>query len=380
MYRALQRINEMHLYVTNRCNMHCTYCSDCPETKQNNRALKFDNMSEEIAVQFIDLILANSKLRRILIVFHGGEPTLQSVYWYAEVINHIKLQAERNKKVIELAMQSNCLSLSDEYLDLFREYDIKVGTSLDGFPELNNKTRQNGEQALQNILKIKKLGILGGVIAIINKNNCNYIRPMLDFFESHNLMNVCFNILYCVGSGKNLNPLDELEIFNLYREIYIYLNETKGERVIERNVIFMLRKFLQPLTSSEHLLHLSCYSPFCHAGITNIICDMSGNLFPCGCSDIDVYKLGSIFDLNDDAATNALLHLHHKNSKYEKICSFCEANTICSFGCPAFSNEDKATESHRCKATKEFYLFLRAEQKSRISEILANSKYFLSDH
>lgn len=374
MIRMLNRINEMHFYVTSRCNMGCLYCSD-----GTKRASAAGNpfMDIETAKKYVDLIFSCSKRDHVSVVFHGGEPTLQKLEWYYDLIEHIEYQAKNCKKEVELTLQSNCMTISDEYIDLFIRKKIIVGASLDGPPAINNLTRAKGEKVLANILRLKEINRLGGVICVITDKNCDNIGHILQFFENQALHSISFNIFYSVGDANKFPPLSAHKIFDIYRSTYKYMKATGGNKVAERSVSLMLSKFFHPMTKKELMNNLDCYSPFCHAGIYTIICDTDGSLFPCGCSDFPKFKLGSINSFDRDHYLNILGLLHKKGEKYNRLCISCFANSICSFSCPAFNEEDTATEQHLCEATKMFYRFLEAEPPEVVAEIvMATEEYY----
>jgi len=331
-------------------------------------------MELNVAKKYVNLIFSNTHCGNIIIVFHGGEPTLQSLEWYTALIEFIEIQATHYNKVIKFTMQSNCLNLSDDYLDLFKNKKVIIGASLDGPSEINDLTRANGAVVLTNILKLKTYDLLGGVICVITERNCDKVPEILHFFEEMGIYSVNFNIFYSVGGGRKLRPLSAKQIFGTYKHTYEYLKATRGKRIIERSVAIMVSKFFKPLTNKETLNNLNCYSPFCHAAISTVLCDTEGDLFPCGCSDSPKFKLGSIYSMDVKHYLNVARLLHKKDEKYNKICSHCFANTICSFGCPAYYNDDTVTHRNLCAATKKFYQFLEGESKDNIKNIAKASK------
>ena len=241
---SLTRINEMHLYVTSKCNLRCVYCSD-NDTDASSPENPFDEHRNRQEIRRIP-IFAHSQRDRMIVVFHGGEPTLQNLQWYHELIGHIEERAHQFEKQFELTMQSNCLHLTDPFLDLIAKKNIQVGTSLDGPPHLNDLTRANGTKVLANILKLKEAERLGGVISVVTKHNCRQVPEMLQFFQAHGLNTVSFNICYSVGGARLLVPLTADEIFRVFTDTYGYLKTTGGKNVVERFVSIMMKKFIQP--------------------------------------------------------------------------------------------------------------------------------------
>lgn len=367
----LKNINEIHLYVTGNCNMKCIYCSDV-----SKRIKKYHEnfMDINIALEYIDLIIRSTCAEHIQIVFHGGEPSLVPASWYSSIIDYISVETIKWKKTYELSLQSNCLAINDDLFDLIKLHNITVGGSLDGPPKINNLSRMNGAKALKNIKRLQEINRLGGVITVITKTNYHKVPEMMKFYEAQRLYDVSLNFVYLAGEAKVLTPLSSDDIFYVLLESYRYFVQTQGKKVVERMMKTILSKYITKPTKADVLNSLDCYSPFCHAGIKTIICGVDGDLYPCGCSDYNKFHLGTLKSINEDNFNNILKNLHKKNEKYTKVCSRCNANTICTFGCPAFSDQDKITDENICLATKRFYTFLCNEDQVLIRGYLSNVK------
>ena len=77
------------------------------------------------------------------ITFHGGEPLVPGSPFYREALPLLKEGLAPRR--VRFAMQSNLWLLNDELCELFREYRVSVGTSLDDPPldcsVLHNRAR-----------------------------------------------------------------------------------------------------------------------------------------------------------------------------------------------------------------------------------------------
>lgn len=144
-----------------RCNLACTYCyyffhgdESYKDRDPVMRKSQFSPIAEFLKQGAIDL-----KLERISIVFHGGEPTLQKTRDFALFCSILYEQISPVTK-ITFGIQTNGLHLTDEWLDLFEQYDVHVGVSIDGPKEYQDHYRldHDGKGSYERIaLNINRL-------------------------------------------------------------------------------------------------------------------------------------------------------------------------------------------------------------------------------
>lgn len=377
-YRSyvLANVKDIHFDVCNVCNLSCIYCSAYHPTSQQNSF-----MPSAIANKYIDLVFERTCAPDIGLMFYGGEALLQSVSWYHDVIGYARSQAMKYGKKLHFYMQSCVTLLDPERLDLIEEYNIIIGTSLDGPPEINEKSRGKTELVMANILKLKETGCFGGVICTANQYNYDKMAEVLRFFENNEIFWVAVNIVYSIGRGQSLIPLSADKVFAVYGGIYSYLVDTKGKKVVEANMSARLDKYVYPPTSSDFREKLSCNHPICGGGVTLVLCDTDGDLYPCGCANMtDQFRLGNVNSLNPQAFIDQTYVFHTKSRKHDEKCHSCEAAQICNFGCTGFRAMDRVTDESECRATKMLYSFLKRSDKGVIKETVQNLRTGKQEH
>ena len=199
---VLRNVKDIHFEVCNVCNLCCIYCSAYHPTSGKNHFMPL-----EIAHSYIDLVFERTCAPDIGLMFYGGEALLQEVSWFHNVIEYANNQARKHHKKLHFYMQSCATLLDAERLDLIKSYNIIIGTSLDGPPEINEKTRGKTELVMDNIVRLKDVGCFGGVICTANQYNYDRITDVLQFFEEREIFWVAVNIVYSIGRGHNLIPL-----------------------------------------------------------------------------------------------------------------------------------------------------------------------------
>ena len=147
------------VYLTNKCNMACTYCyedlADRPSQLQTKAKIK----------QHIDQILERESDpdQQTLILLFGGEATLE---W--ENCKYVMTYAYSKKKNVHFQLTTNGIKfLSDKFLDQYannwfqQRGFLSVDISFDG---VGNKERiyHNGRQTATDVIKVfRKLNARG---------------------------------------------------------------------------------------------------------------------------------------------------------------------------------------------------------------------------
>ena len=168
------------LKIAARCNLACPYCYmyEGPDQSWRERP-KF--MSEQTARQTFWRIaehVCEKGLEEVALTFHGGEPLLAGV---DRIRRYLESAKELVPARIDFSVQTNGTLLSEEYLDLFCEFDVKIGLSIDGDREANNRFRKfkNGRSSFDRVISAIKLidsrpewaRLLTGYLAVIDLRN-----------------------------------------------------------------------------------------------------------------------------------------------------------------------------------------------------------------
>ncbi|MFC2165273.1 radical SAM protein [Acidobacteriota bacterium] len=163
------------LYLTHRCNLHCTYCN-FPE-------METPELSTEEWRSVIDK-LGDLGCRRIAIL--GGEPLLRRDL--AEIIAHVRMRQ------MSCILTSNGLLVS-EYITCLSQLNTLV-LSLDAAGAENDEVRGEGVWRAVNeaITAAKKLGIPVKINAVLSAKTSSKLENLLSFIDRHEL-HITINIM-----------------------------------------------------------------------------------------------------------------------------------------------------------------------------------------
>lgn len=128
--------------VASRCNLNCSYCYvyNQADSGWRDRPALMSHETFAAAVDRIGRHCALSGQKTVDITFHGGEPTLVGPDRFARMCALVR---ERLGELVDvtLAIQTNGTRLDARWVTVLREHGIRVGISLDGPEEINDRFR-----------------------------------------------------------------------------------------------------------------------------------------------------------------------------------------------------------------------------------------------
>jgi uncharacterized protein len=125
------------LHVTNRCNLHCSYCyvhqSDAMMNERTARA----------AVQAVFRSAVRHNFRAVKLKYAGGEPTLN--FPLLRLLHRCaRALADRHGLELKEVILSNGVALTDEMLIALRDMGMRLAVSLDGVGAVHDAQRGRG--------------------------------------------------------------------------------------------------------------------------------------------------------------------------------------------------------------------------------------------
>lgn len=123
-----------------RCNLACDHCYvyAMADQRWRRRPKRMSRATIDLTAQRVADHVRTHRLAEIEVVVHGGEPLLAGT----KVIDHLVVRMrELVPAVVRVSVQTNATLLDREFLDLFRRLDVRVGVSLDGDEDANDRHR-----------------------------------------------------------------------------------------------------------------------------------------------------------------------------------------------------------------------------------------------
>lgn len=133
---------------TMACNMRCKHCFN------GDNYILAEKLDVRKACLFMEK--ACQEYKKVKVTFHGGEPTLVGIEFYKTFYSRQReLQRQYNTQINNLIV-TNGLLLTDEFIDLFNEYDVLINLSFDG--PFNDLLRQQTQKVQEIVFKVRNKG------------------------------------------------------------------------------------------------------------------------------------------------------------------------------------------------------------------------------
>ncbi|MDF6041572.1 radical SAM/SPASM protein FxsB, inactivated metallohydrolase extension form [Streptomyces sp. JH14] len=152
---------EIVLKVHSRCDLACDHCYVYEHADQSWRT-RPKTISDEVIFRTARRLAEHAKthaLPSVSVILHGGEPLLAGPARLRRICEELTAAFEGVAE-LDLRIHTNGLQLSPRYLDLFSEYDVKVGISLDGDREANDRHRRFADGRSSHPLVLKAVELL----------------------------------------------------------------------------------------------------------------------------------------------------------------------------------------------------------------------------
>ena len=167
--------------VGNSCNLRCDYCF-YHETDQSTNCCMSYELLEKFLIEYMNLFVGH-----LVFIWHGGEPLLAGLPFFRKIIE-IQSQTIKNNQEIQNLIQTNATLINEEWAEFFKEYDFKVGISLDGDKKSHDRFRKNCnskgsfDQVLRGTKILRAHNIEPGIIQTLTASNLSQTQENFNFF------------------------------------------------------------------------------------------------------------------------------------------------------------------------------------------------------
>ena len=121
------------------------------------------------------------------VTFHGGEPLLAGAGYFRMALE--KLAGGPRSRWPAFAAQSNLWLLDEELCEIFLDYEVSIGTSLDGPEPINDAQRGKGyfRRTMEGIELARSHGLKVGCVCTFTSASARRAREVLEFFRREGL-------------------------------------------------------------------------------------------------------------------------------------------------------------------------------------------------
>ena len=162
-----------------------------------------DQNTAKETVRFVHSIARELDMKKISVIFHGGEPLLASHEVWETLLSGI---ADTPGGIpVSFNVQSNLWRLDERFLELFKRYSVSIGTSIDGPKDICDMNRGEGyyERTMESIEKAERSGFSIGAIATLTKQSKPHAEEIFRFFRDRGISPVLHAAVSSIETAKD---------------------------------------------------------------------------------------------------------------------------------------------------------------------------------
>jgi uncharacterized protein len=344
------------------CNLDCEYCYYL-EKKDLYPETKSFRMSEEVLDDFTRQYIYGQPANtpEVNFVWQGGEPTLMGVSFFRKAFSLQKKYARPGMNITN-SFQTNGTLLNDDWAELFRDYDVLVGISIDGPEEIHDEFRPDKEgyssffEVMNGLEYLIKHDVRFNTLTCVQSTNSSYPAKIYRFLKKIGSTHLQFIPI--------VEPEENGEVS--YRSVHpvkygSFLCGVFDDWLRSDDVG---RIFVQDFDVTLNLV-AGNPSPLCiHAETCGhaMALEHNGDLFSCDHFVFPEYKLGNIGEQRIETLHESDRQQQFgfdKKTKLPKFCRDCEFLSVCNGGCPKdrirTSPDGEPGLNYLCRGYKKFY-------------------------
>jgi len=351
--------------LTKQCNLHCSYCFERSE-RFNIRRI---NLSEakEIMHKVRDYCVRN-RIARLNLNFSGGEILMLGKRYLTFLFKYCRAAFAKDRIALTINVQTNLTLLDIEFIEIFKKYNIEVGTSFDVYGE--NRRFANGKSTkkimIDKILLMLRNGLpLAGSIVVVNGRNYDKALKTYEFY-SKTLIN--FHPMM-VFPWTN-DPSHTLQITIQQYINYLKIIATKhvsreGAEIILANI----DSYIGLLKKGAGNYHWCAFEKNCFENRFFIL--NNGDVFPCYYLQNGEFYLGNILkkSLNSIVRTKKISRLRKRHNSIVKKCKGCRYLGLCNGGCMALAYYESGSLSEPsqfdCRVNRSMFKYIKGLLKKQ---------------
>jgi uncharacterized protein len=302
------------------CPSECNYCWSSEEGSPV--------MSIETVQEIVNW-LKNFREEPVTFTFHGGEPLLAGYDFFKEALPLLSEGLKELKPAF--ALQTNLWNITPEMAELFNEYNIPIGSSIDGPEEINNLQRGEGyyERTMNGYEIAKAHDLKVSFISTFTSYSIDYKEDIFNFFLENGLT---LKLHPALPSLRSKDPTKWALDPKRYGELLIYLLDKYLENMGEIEIM-----------NIDHL----CKCVLTRRGTVCTFVDCMGDTFAVG-PDGSIYPcyrfvgmpeyiMGNVKDhptVEDLQESESAKLLEEFKNYVDENCRKCSYVRFCRGGCP----------------------------------------------
>lgn len=168
------------------CNLDCKYCYFLK--KETLFPGSNFRMSDQVLEEYINQYIRTQPQPEVSFAWQGGEPTLMGVDFFRKAV---ELQAKHRRPGMRIlnSLQTNAITLDEEWCEFFRDHHFLIGVSLDGPQELHDHYRVDKggapsfHRVMQGIDLLQKHSVAFNILTTVHAANEDHPIRVYEFLR-----------------------------------------------------------------------------------------------------------------------------------------------------------------------------------------------------
>ena len=319
------------------CNINCSYCY-LPQ-----RDVKTVMQQSTIATLFAKIFASGWMAQGLTVIWHAGEPLVVPISFYQQAFAAI--EALRPPALqLRHSFQTNGMLITPDWCDLFKQWHVGVGVSIDGPKHIHDAHRvtRSGrgtfDKTIAGIRMLRHEKVPFHVISVLSQQGINAPKELHDFYLAEGIEDVCFNVEESEGDHvSGLFAADKAkERFRNFLGDFWRLSRKSGRIRFIRELDGMLPRVFRP---DQSVIGNAQVEPF---GMMNVDChgnvsSFSPELLGLKDGNYDDFIVGNIHtdSLEDMRRSRAMTRMTRDIAAGVEACrQECEYFSVCGGGAP----------------------------------------------
>jgi uncharacterized protein len=319
------------------CNIDCTYCY-LPNRRDRS------TMSQDTLRALFERVFASGwAASSITVIWHAGEPLVLPPSYYRDAFDLIETLRPSDVS-LRHSIQTNGMLISDAFCELFRDYHVGIGVSLDGPRHLHDAHRltRGGrgtfDQTMAGIRLLQRHNVEFHVITVLTAGSLEDPDALVRFYLDAGIDQVCFNVEESEGDHTSdlFAAADVRGRFASFLDHFWRQARQSGRFSYIREIDGMLPRILRP---EEAVMGNEQIVPF---GMLNVACNgdvssFSPELLGLRNADYSDFIIGNVntHTLEQMQASAPMQRMAADIDRGVALCrSTCEYFSVCGGGAP----------------------------------------------
>lgn len=322
------------------CNLDCKYCYFLSKEKlyPNSDFRMSDNLLEEYTRQYIE----SQTVPEITFAWQGGEPTLMGVDFFKQAVSYQQKYKKPGTRITN-SLQTNAVTLDDEWCKFFKDNNFLIGVSLDGPKDLHDFYRvdKGGQPTFDRVMAgidlLNAHGVEHNILTTVHAANADHPQRVYRFLRDE--LKTQFMQFIPIVERDNMTGFQEGDSVTdrsvggkQYGEFLIGIFDEWVRQDVGRVFVQIFDIALAAWTGNNP--GLCIFEETCGLALAM---EHNGDVYSCDHFVEPAHKVGNIVDIplteivvSDQQRDFGLA----KRDTLPQYCLDCEVRFVCNGGCP----------------------------------------------